>query len=835
MRAVAVAAEALGGGSAPRPRGRGRSLEPALGAPDLELRLGGRGLEARLAAPDLELGLGPRDLESRLGDRDLEARDLAPPLETRDLEGRLGLRDLEARLAALARSRAPLRCALARIAGRLVAARAWERLGFARLADYARERAGLSARQLQDLAHVDGRLAQLPAVAAALLRGELPWSKARLLARVAEPADEVRWIAFARGASVRALEREVRAVDRGALEAGALELDEDGASVEAKEWVSVPCASRVRAKYHRARWVARRVAGEDLPPWACMEAVAAETLSALGLDAEAAASDETSDASAGGRATEGGARGEDPCSGEADGASWPRRGGGTWGHPGERPGDAAADVCAPHDRTPDLAANVCAANGLTPDAAADVCAAHTLTPDTAADVCAPRTPTPDAAANVCAHHGPAGASPAGGCSPHAAAAGGASVLPELDALLAGLADADAFELDARLRRAVALEQRSEAALAPLLRRAFDARLHRRAGFASFDAFARERLSLSPRKARALLRLERGAAACPPLREAFAAGRLSWVQAQVLLPLLLLPELRLPEVERFRARWVARAERTTVRCLEEEVDAALLLLSTDREAFLAGGGLADRPTCAQPTAGAAGTPAVANPGPASPGVASPAASSSGVANPAGASPAEPTHAVSTDAAPAASLPLPAAIPALFADAPHADATAETERFMFFAPRDVARLFHAVLCSVRRGLERAAGGPVSAGRAAEWMFDHALEAWGANEPRTRREHRVFERDGWRCTVPGCTSYRNLHDHHVRFRSAGGGDDLANRTTLCAFHHLRGVHAGRVRCQGEAPHGLRFELGLRPEQPPLVVYGPGERVASPSADAA
>jgi hypothetical protein len=257
---------------------------------------------------------------------------------------------------------------------------------------------------------------------------------------------------------------------------------------------------------------------------------------------------------------------------------------------------------------------------------------------------------------------------------------------------------------------------------------------------------------------------------------------------VLLPLLLLPELRLPEVEPFRARWVARAERTTVRRLEEDVDAALLLLSTNREAFLAGGGLADRPTCAQPTAGAAA---------------------------------------------AASLPLPAAIPALFANAPHA--AAETERFMFFAPRDVARLFHAVLCSVRRGLERAAGGPVSAGRAAEWMFDHALEAWGANEPRTRREHRVFERDGWRCTVPGCTSYRNLHDHHVRFRSAGGSDELANRTTLCAFHHLRGVHAGRVRCHGEAPHGLRFELGLRPEQPPLVVYGPGERLASPSADAA
>jgi hypothetical protein len=114
----------------------------------------------------------------------------------------------------------------------------------------------------------------------------------------------------------------------------------------------------------------------------------------------------------------------------------------------------------------------------------------------------------------------------------------------------------------------------------------------------------------------------------------------------------------------------------------------------------------------------------------------------------------------------------------------------------------------------------------------MFDHALEAWGANDPRVRREHRVFARDGWRCTVPGCTSYRNLHDHHVVFRSVGGDNDLANRTTLCAYHHLRGAHAGRVRVIGSAPAGLRFELGLRPGQRPLLCYRSGERLDAPAA---
>jgi 5-methylcytosine-specific restriction endonuclease McrA len=72
--------------------------------------------------------------------------------------------------------------------------------------------------------------------------------------------------------------------------------------------------------------------------------------------------------------------------------------------------------------------------------------------------------------------------------------------------------------------------------------------------------------------------------------------------------------------------------------------------------------------------------------------------------------------------------------------------------------------------------------------------------------------MQRDGWRCTVPGCTSYRNLHAHHVVFRSAGGSDDAENLTTLCAAHHQRGVHGGGpLRITGRAPAALRFDLPL------------------------
>ena len=84
----------------------------------------------------------------------------------------------------------------------------------------------------------------------------------------------------------------------------------------------------------------------------------------------------------------------------------------------------------------------------------------------------------------------------------------------------------------------------------------------------------------------------------------------------------------------------------------------------------------------------------------------------------------------------------------------------------------------------------------------MLDHVLTSWGALDDTVAARQKVFARDGWRCAAPGCTSMQNLHDHHIRFRSAGGSDALENRITLCAFHHLRGVHAGIVRCSGGRP---------------------------------
>jgi hypothetical protein len=154
------------------------------------------------------------------------------------------------------------------------------------------------------------------------------------------------------------------------------------------------------------------------------------------------------------------------------------------------------------------------------------------------------------------------------------------------------------------------------------------------------------------------------------------------------------------------------------------------------------------------------------------------------------------------------------------------SAENSRFFFHAPRDVVTLFRAVLCTVRR-IERQTGTLPTAGQAFDAMLEHAINAWMPPGSRVHAAHRVFAREGWRCTAPGCSSFQNLHDHHIVFRSAGGGDDLADRTTLCAWHHLRGVHAGLVRCARARPPTRCFELGVRGLLPPLLTFAPSERL--------
>ena len=95
------------------------------------------------------------------------------------------------------------------------------------------------------------------------------------------------------------------------------------------------------------------------------------------------------------------------------------------------------------------------------------------------------------------------------------------------------------------------------------------------------------------------------------------------------------------------------------------------------------------------------------------------------------------------------------------------------------------------------------------AIEALLVHVITYW---EHLPRHHDPILARDGWRCAVPACSSRRNLHDHHLKYRSRGGTNAQENRVAACAAHHLHGIHPGNVRAWGAAPDDVHWELGVR-----------------------
>jgi hypothetical protein len=601
-----------------------------------------------------------------------------------------GLEELDRRLARLCREQGPLRAVVARIAWRLVDRHAPERIGFARLSDYAVERLGCSGRSLQSLARAGRAFVGRPQLERALVSGQLGWTKVRLLAGLPPEEDVQPWIARAEGLSADELAKRVRAVDRYSVDQGVDDAWRGGGLLELR------CSPEVRRKWGAVRGVASRAAGQRLSIVEAAEQVAAEVLSALPNTEPD--DEETADKQAG------------------------------------EPVDATQETSPPAARSP---------------------------------------------------------------------RGSEDLDPELLALLEDLEDADAFELDARLQRALAREQSLEARIAPLLFLAWRPGVSRALGFRTREAWARERLGMDPTRARALVRLERACAESPSLARAWRTGALSWVRAGALVPLVSEDPLG-----RFIEDWVRWAGRVTVRRLRDDVEQALVLAEADPEAFRSEGGL---PADARDRASRNETDSDRE-------IRAIHKELERDSRRAGRGFEVSSGDDETDEG------IPRSAPGLAARA-HAGLSGrpgrdETCWVRLAGSPEVVRLFRAALCTVRRRIEAQTGRLPTAGEALGAMLDHAFAAWGA-DAKVAARHRVFARDGWRCAAPGCSSLRNLHDHHVRFRSAGGSNALENRVTLCAFHHLRGVHAGRLRCVGRAPDGLTWQLGVRPGVRPLLAY--------------
>ncbi len=127
------------------------------------------------------------------------------------------------------------------------------------------------------------------------------------------------------------------------------------------------------------------------------------------------------------------------------------------------------------------------------------------------------------------------------------------------------------------------------------------------------------------------------------------------------------------------------------------------------------------------------------------------------------------------------------------------------FEIWAPRHVAETLFMTFRTVRRAVGRG----LSPGECLAVMVAHFVDTWGPAlaQPNTV-QRRVLERDKWMCTKPGC-SRPAAHAHHIVPRSQGGSDDESNLTSLCAAHHLRGIHMGRLRVTGNAPDQLKWEV--------------------------
>ena len=83
-------------------------------------------------------------------------------------------------------------------------------LGYATIQIYAAEALGFTPSKTSQFVRLAGSLESLPRLRRSVARGELGWTKAREVAKVATPRSESRWIAAAKCTSSRGLEREVR-------------------------------------------------------------------------------------------------------------------------------------------------------------------------------------------------------------------------------------------------------------------------------------------------------------------------------------------------------------------------------------------------------------------------------------------------------------------------------------------------------------------------------------------------------------------------------------------------------------------------------------------------
>ncbi len=95
--------------------------------------------------------------------------------------------------------------------GEMVRRKLYRELGYSSVHQYAGERLGFSSGKTAQFLKLAEALEHLPGLRKSVASGDVPWTTAREVARVATPETEAAWLREARGSSRRALERKIRA------------------------------------------------------------------------------------------------------------------------------------------------------------------------------------------------------------------------------------------------------------------------------------------------------------------------------------------------------------------------------------------------------------------------------------------------------------------------------------------------------------------------------------------------------------------------------------------------------------------------------------------------
>jgi len=637
-------------------------------------------------------------------------------------------------------STAGTRAASERALGRgLLAVRdteAFRRLGYVRMGDYVLERLGLSQRTSQELVRVEEALAGLPLTAGAYEDGSITAGHVRLLARVASGIDEEMWVARARRSSVRGLVRVVKLAlrEREGMGGG------DGAARAAD---GAHAGSNLDAG-------TREAASIIDPEAASVERVvrAPAWIRSMWREAKVVV-----------RRIAGGLIPDGACLeavlAECQGGGW------------QPPGASEDDL---HASAPADAGDGREVTGTD----RPVASLHTSAPLATEAGMVGHASHQDESSDL-----------------HGSARNEASDSPRS---VAGI-EIDPHGLDRQLRDLVTERQQNEVDLADHLASCRELKSFRAGGFESLEAYALERLGLSPRRTYYLLALHRDMDRLWSLRRGYLSGRLTLRKA------LLVAKVAVPGTV---DAWIRRAEGVTLRRLEDEIDFWLHLRETRYQVWRLMNG---RPLPEgivlvpghEPRLHASARPEAGRERPPGGAEATVGASERNL------------HTF----APVDDLTAAALLEALEADEGLIPLPSRMTGIEIRMGPAVSRLFDekvaALRASIRPDLQ-------------EWevlglAIRQFLEVWDNKETRRQaRENPVVVRDGWRCMAPGCRSFGSgkLHVHHIEHRSAGGPDAGWNLVTLCSGHHLGLLHRGFIRVRGRAPDELIWEMGVDPEHP-------------------